>query len=279
VPTVFGTNFQTLSVAQKALNSTGGGYADAAFTPNPFVKAAIAWVDASIGKITAELQSRHLADTTLIVLSAKHGQSPADYAKLKKIGHSVGSALSAYVGGTTDPITGNNVGNGQVTDDDVAFIWLNDQSQRAAVKGVLIAATACPAVDPTTKTVPVTLPLVCADNGGAVIDLSADTSKFGDPAHGRTPDFMVQPNPGVIYTTSQGKDMEHGGFAADDGHVALLVSLPSIDPKTVTRQVKTTQVAPTALRALGLDPRLLQSVRKEGTRVLPFALSEDDEGN
>ena len=279
VPTVFGTNFQTLSVAQKALNSAGGGYADAAFTPNPFVKAAIAWVDGSIGQITAELKARHLADSTLIVLSAKHGQSPADYAKLKKIGHAVGSALSAYVGGATDPITGNNVGNGQVTDDDVAFVWLNDQSQRAAVKSILTAATACPVVDPTSKTVPATLPLICADNGGAVIDLGADTKKFGDPANGRTPDFMVQPNAGVIYSTSQAKDMEHGGFAADDGHVALLVSLPSIDARTVTRQVKTTQVAPTVIRALGLDPRLLQSVRKEGTPVLPHLLSDEDEGN
>ena len=279
VPTVFGTNFQTLSVAQKALNSPGGGYADAAFTPNPFVKAAIAWVDGSIGQITAELKARKLSDSTLIVLSAKHGQSPADYAKLKKIGHAVGSALSAYVGGATDPITGNNVGNGQVTDDDVAFVWLNDQSQRAAVKLVQTAATACPVVDPTSKTVTATLPLICADNGGAVIDLGADTKKFGDPANGRTPDFMVQPNAGVIYSTSQAKDMEHGGFAADDGHVALLVSLPSIDARTVTRQVKTTQVAPTVIRALGLDPRLLQSVRREGTLVLPHLLSDEEEGN
>ena len=80
---------------------------------------------------------------------------------------------------------------------------------------------------------------------------------------------MVQPNPGVIYTKSQAKDMEHGGFAADDGHVALLVSLPSMEQKIVTRHVKTTQVAPTVVKALGLDPRLLQSVRKEGTHVLP----------
>ena len=275
VPTIFGTNFQTLSVAQKALNSNGGGYTDGAFTPNSYVKAAITWVDGSIGQIAAELKARHLDESTLVVLTAKHGQSPADYAKLKKIGHAVTSALSAYVGGGSDPITGNNVGNGQVTDDDVAFVWLNDQSQREAVKSVLIASTACPAVDPTTKTVSKVLPLLCADNGGAVIDLGAQPRKFGDPADGRTPDFMVQPNPGVIYTKSQTKDMEHGGLAADDGHVVLLVSLPSMGQKVVTRHVKTTQVAPTVVKALGLDPRLLQSVRKEGTHVLPHAISDE----
>ena len=275
VPTVFGTNFQTLSVAQKALNLSGGGYADAAFTPNPFVKDAIAYVDGAVGRITGELAARHLADSTLVVLTAKHGQSPADYAKLRKIGHAVSSALSAYIGGGSDAVTGNNVGGGQVTDDDVAFVWLNDQSQRAAAKAVLEASTACPAVDPASKTVAAVAPQVCADNGGAVTDLAAVPWKFGDPANGRTPDFMVQPNPGVIYTTSRSKDMEHGGAAPDDSHVALLVSHPSLEARTVDRRVQTTQVAPTVLRALGLEPRLLDAVRKEGTRVLPHALPGD----
>jgi hypothetical protein len=277
VPTLFGTNFQTLSVAQKATNASGGGYVDAAFTPNANVKDAITWVDGAIGRISAELASQRLADSTLFVLTAKHGQSPADYARLKKIGHAVGATLSAYVGGGSDPVTGNNLGNGQVTDDDVAFVWLNDQTQRAAAKALLEASTACPAVSPANKTVTAVVPQICADNGGAVIDLAAVPWKFGDPAGGRTPDFMVQPNPGVIYTTSQAKDQEHGGFAPDDSHVALLVSHPSLESRVVDRRVRTTQVAPTAIRALGLEPRLLEAVRKEGTPVLPHALVEDSD--
>jgi len=275
VPTVFGTNFQTLSVAQKAPNAVGGGYADAAFTPNPFVKDAIVWVDGAMGRIVDELAARRLADSTLVVLTAKHGQSPADHARLRKIGHAVGATLAAYVGGGSDPVTGNNAGNGQVTDDDVAFVWLNDQSQRAAAKAALEAATACPAVNPANQTVAAVAPQICADNGGAVIDLAAVPWKFGDPANGRTPDFMVQPNPGVIYSTSHSKDMEHGGAAPDDSHVALLVSQPSLRARTVDRRVQTTQVAPTVLRALGLEPRLLEAVRKEGTRVLPHALADE----
>lgn len=275
VPTIFGTNFQTLSVAQKATNLSGGGYADAAFTPNANVKDAIAWVDGAIGRISAELAARHLSESTLFVLTAKHGQSPADYARLKKIGHAVGATLSAYAGGGSDPVTGNNLGKGQVTDDDVAFVWLNDPSQRATAMAVLEASTACPMVGPLDKTVAAVVPLVCTDNGGAVIDLASVPWKFGDPANGRTPDFMVQPNPGVIYTTSQAKDMEHGGFAPDDGHVALLVSHPSLESRVVARRVQTTQVAPTVIRALGLEPRLLEAVRKEGTQVLPHALGDD----
>jgi len=269
VPTLFGTNFQTLSVAQKALNAKGGGYADAVFTPNPYVAAAITYIDQAIGKITAELAAKDLTESTLIVISAKHGQSPADYTRLLKIGHSVSRALSAFLGSGSDPVTGNNLGGGQVTDDDVAFIWLNDQSQRAAALNVLNAATACPMVNSVTKVTLSPSSLICTNNGGAIVDLSAVPRKFGDPSDGRTPDIMVQPNPGVIYTTSGGKDMEHGGFAPDDGHVVLLVSHPSLERRTVTDRVRTTQVAPTVIQALGIEPRLLDSVRKEGTKVLP----------
>jgi hypothetical protein len=275
VPTVFGTNFQTLSVAQKALHKDGGGYADAAFTPNPFVQAAIIYVDDAIGKFAAELAAKNLTDSTLIVLSAKHGQSPVDYSRLLKIGHAVTHALGSLVGGGSDPITGNNLGNGQVTDDDVAFVWLNDQTQRAAAVNLLKTQTACPAVDPVTKIVPSSTMMICANNGGAVIDLSKIPEKFGNPANGRTPDIMVQPNPGVIYTTSGAKDMEHGGFAPDDGHVALLVSHPSLSKKTSTEKVQTTQVAPTVIQALGLDTELLDAVENEGTEVLPGLLLED----
>ena len=49
----------------------------------------------------------------------------------------------------------------------------------------------------------------------------------------------------------------------------LLVANPSLTAKTVTSFVETSQVAPTILGALGMDPRKLDAVRKEGTPVLP----------
>ena len=88
----------------------------------------------------------------------------------------------------------------------------------------------------------------------------------GDP---RTPDIIVQPNVGVVYTGSLKKQAEHGGFAHDDTNVMLLVSNPEFDSKTVTSAVETTQVAPTILQALGLDLNKLQGVQKEGTPALP----------
>lgn len=88
----------------------------------------------------------------------------------------------------------------------------------------------------------------------------------GDP---RTPDIIVTPNIGVIYTGSAKKQEEHGGFAHDDTNVMLLLSNPSFRSKTVTAEVQTAQVAPTILEALRLDPHSLEAVRIEETSVLP----------
>lgn len=267
VPTVFGTNFQTLSVAQKALNSEGGGYVDGKFTPNKHVEAAITFIDSAIGKMTEELENKHLIDSTLFILTAKHGQSPANYAKLKKIGDTVSSTLGELVANSSDPLTGNNL-ESSVTTDDVAFIWLKDQNTRAEALALLNANTTCPSVDPVNKVINGGSG-ICTNSGGSIVDLSTVPNKFGNPSDGRTPDIMVQPNAGVIYSKSKAKDMEHGGFTAEDGNVALLVSNPSLNKKTVNDRVTTTQVAPTIIKVLGLNPALLQAVRKEGTKVLP----------
>jgi hypothetical protein len=88
----------------------------------------------------------------------------------------------------------------------------------------------------------------------------------GDP---RTPDIVITPNIGVIYTGKKKKVAEHGGFAHDDTNVMMLLSNPSLKSKTITSPVETAQVAPTILEARGLDPRALQSVQLEHTQAPP----------
>ena len=83
----------------------------------------------------------------------------------------------------------------------------------------------------------------------------------------------MQPNVGIVYTGSSKKHAEHGGFAQDDTNVMLLVSNPEMEPGVVTSFVETSQVAPTILKALGLDPKALEAVRKESTPVLPGLFS------
>lgn len=85
----------------------------------------------------------------------------------------------------------------------------------------------------------------------------------------RTPDIIVTPNVGIVYTGSTKKQSEHGGFAHDDTNVMLLLSNPSFSQALYSGPVETAQVAPTILQALGLNPNALVGVRTEGTQVLP----------
>lgn len=272
VPTVFGGDFQTLSVAQKAPVAAGGGYLDANFTPNVQVANAIAYVDNALGRIVAELKQRDLYRSTAVIVTAKHGQSPTDHTKLVKNGDTLTKLLetnnyldpngnfgqNATKSGNLNDGTGL-VGTGFVQTDDVGLIWLRDRTQLSAVLATLNANLGCNA------------PGICANGPQAyILSGPALAARFGDPASGRTPDIIVQPNPGVIYTSSTKKDEEHGGNAPDDSHLGLVVSFPGIrHGHRVAAPVLTTQVAPTILHLLGLEPELLHSVAAEHTRVLP----------
>ncbi len=246
-PAIFGMNFQAVSVAQKDAKSGAGGYSDAIGTPNAGTAEALAHTDASIGRMVDELTRTGLLPSTLIVVTAKHGQSPIDHATLHRRD---GAAIVARVNAVA-PVAGH-------IEDDVALYWLRDGATAAA------AVTA--------------LTTVVGDAGAAEPSIDTVYTKaspgfvtmFGDPAvDPRTPDIVVKLKDGTIYSTSTKKWAEHGGFADDDAHVALLVSNPAIAQATNATPVRTKQVAPTILRALGLDPTELQAVQVEGTAVLP----------
>ena len=102
------------------------------------------------------------------------------------------------------------------------------------------------------------------------------TLKFRDPLNDtRTPDVIVQPIYGTIYTGSKAKNAEHGGFSFGDTNVGLIVSHPGFAARTVKTPVATSQIAVTILTALGIDGSELEAVRKEGTKALPFVAGED----
>ena len=73
----------------------------------------------------------------------------------------------------------------------------------------------------------------------------------------------------MTYSKSTAKLAEHGGFSHDDTNVMILVTNPTFAPKTIKTHVETAQVAPTILKALGLNPAALQGVQIEGTQELP----------
>ena len=77
---LFGMNFQAVSVGQKLIEQGfgSGGYMDAAGTPDTELLSEIQFVDASFGEWVERAAQQGLLDSTLIIITAKHGQSPID---------------------------------------------------------------------------------------------------------------------------------------------------------------------------------------------------------
>ena len=94
---------------------------------------------------------------------------------------------------------------------------------------------------------------------------------FGTPANSPCArNIIVQPNVGIICTTSKKKVEEHSDSSADDRNVACFVSSPQITKaQKFTQRVFTTQIASLILEALGIDVEKLEGMRVEGTRILP----------
>ena len=252
-PAVFGMNFQAVSVGQKlkaeqlpAAPLLSGGYQDAAGTPSGGLQAALAHTDQSIGAMVSALDAQGLTDSTLIIISAKHGNSPVDPTTLVRVNPTV---ISTVV---------NSVAPGllaQLSADTGALIWLTDQTKTADVA----AALDLPANRGLAR--------IASILSGA--DLAA---LFADPlTDSRPPDIMLATEPGTVYTTSSTKIADHGGFGADDVHVALLVSQTSLPAKTIDDPVETRQIACTILKALALACDALTSQQLEPSRFLPHS--------
>jgi arylsulfatase A-like enzyme len=72
-----------------------------------------------------------------------------------------------------------------------------------------------------------------------------------------------------VYTGGT-KIAEHGGANPADRDVPIVVYAPGmVEPGRYHPWVETTQIAPTILDLLGLNPNALQAVQIEDTQVLP----------
>jgi hypothetical protein len=258
VPVIFGMNFQAVSVGQKLLESgVNGGYTDAAGTPTAKMLGEIEFVDGAIGQFVSELKKQNVFDSTTIIITAKHGQSPIDTHRFVEIPTTSPAGLlsGTLPGYPTVYLPDSEINQIGPTEDDVSLLWLKPGASLLGAVGVIESAG------------------TSAGLGQIFYGPSLQTM-FGVPGvppggDPRVPDIIVQPNVGVIYSGSPNKQAEHGGFAHDDTNVMLLVSNPHIHSSTITTFVETTRVAPTILKVLGLDPNSLDAVQKEGTQVLP----------
>jgi len=276
VPAILGMNFQAVSVGEKLIepksavrtDQNSGGYEDAAGTPRPLMAKEIQFVDAAIGQMVAALKRQGLFNSTAIIITAKHGQSPIDPNRFFPIpGHSGanGTPPSGIVGNLL-PAVYNDPNNGLgIAEDDISQLWLADSTQTGNAVTALEGAAAAIGLGQ----IYYGGSLTTMFNAPGVPEVPGPCCQLragGDP---RTPDIVVIPNVGVVYTGNLKKQSEHGGFAHDDTNVMLLVSNPSLAGRTVNSFVETAQVAPTILQLLGLNPNALDAVREEGTPVLP----------
>ena len=235
-------------------------------TPGPVLTNALDFVDQSLGKMVSALAGRDLLKRTAIIVSAKHGQSPMNPAAVNRIKDSqIIAALNAgwntsHQGG--DPNAKPLVALG--TDDDGILLWFNDRSDSATdyARQFLLNYD-----DPTASIdgKPVT------SAGLLQVYAGADAARLIGVDHSdpRVPDVIGLAQYGVVYTSHKAKIAEHGGDHLEDRNVPILVAWPGAAGGTaVTAPVETTQIAPSILELLGLNPNELEAVRIEDTQPL-----------
>jgi hypothetical protein len=266
VPAIFGMNFQSVSTAQKLPTSGGrpGGYMADGVTPGPVLANALEFVDSQLGSFVNEIHAKGLDENTTIILSAKHGQSPTDPAALTRIpdGPLLAGLNAAWK--TAHPGAGDLVAHS--TDDDAILLWLTDHSQAAAdfAKTYLLTQSG-QGNDINGHPKPFTA------SGLATVFAGRDAAKYfgvpaGDP---RVPDVFGIVTHGVVYTGGTSKIAEHGGADPQDRNVPIVLAGVGVDDaQTVREPVETTQIAPTILRLLGLNPGELKAVQREHTQAL-----------
>ncbi|MGA2778046.1 MAG: alkaline phosphatase family protein [Steroidobacteraceae bacterium] len=255
VPALFGMNFQAVyigqSVAEPGVGS--GGYQNAAALPSPELLKEIEFVDASIGDIVAALKNAGIYDDTLLIISAKHGASPIDPRAYVANGNNTpATLLGSAIPYSESPLNTTGIG---ATEDDVSVLWLKPGASALAAVDLLESNAAAIGLGEIYY--------------GPTLWLNYNIGGLDPGQDSRTPDIIVTPNEGMTYSGSTTMIEDHGGFAHDDTNVVMLVANPRFKASTVSVTTTTTQIAPTIIKALGLDPTALDAVREEGTAVLP----------
>jgi hypothetical protein len=255
VPAVFGMNFQSVYFGQ-SLSEPGvgaGGYQNAAAWPSAQLLNEIQFVDASIGDIVNALKDAGIYDNTLIIVTAKHGESPIDPTMYVANGSNTpATLLGTAVPASESPLTAGGIG---ATEDDVSVLWLAPGA--SVTNAVALLQKNASAIG------------LGEMYYGPTLALNYNVGGLGPWQDSRSPDIIVTPNVGMTYSGSTTMIGDHGGFGHDDTNVILLVANPRFTAQTVAATTRTAQVAPTILQALDLDPTALEAVSLEGTQALP----------
>ncbi len=279
VPAIYGMNFQSVSTAQK-LNFSHyagdgglaglGGYGAGGSAAGPVLAGALDFVDAELGRIVAAVNVKD----TVIVVSAKHGQSPLNRAQLRLIDDgevtaALDDAWAAANPSATAPLVAFSI------NDDGMLLWLSDRSRQASEFARHFLWNYVPQA------------VGGSDAGGKFVDYSGTVAHAGlreihagaaaaefigvSTRDDRVPDLIGIASVGTVYSNPKKikKIAEHGGNAPQDRHVPIVVWGAGVHHARVQHSVETTQIAPTVLELLGLPAGELRAVRAEHTQALP----------
>lgn len=282
IPAIYGMNFQAVSTAQK-LNKSNyykdpldpstivpnglGGYTNDGTVPGVVLQSSLTFVDEELEKMISD--KAFDPQNTVVIVSAKHGQSPRNREDLTIIDDgALNDALnsawaSQHPGGL--PLIAHSI------DDDGILMWLNDRSDKAidfarnfllSYSGTGVGSHEDGSSFPKPFTQAGTRKIYAGEEAADFVGVP----KFDD----RYPDIIGIAQHGSVYAgKSLSKIAEHGGDARDDRHVPLVVWGAGIRNNIIDSPVQTKQIAPTILQLLGYNPRELDAVRIEDTPVLP----------
>jgi hypothetical protein len=269
-PAVFGMNFQTISTAQKLPLSDGlaGGY-NPDGTPGPLLARALEYMNTQVATFQSQIHLKGLDSCTTIIVSAKHGQAPQDLSTLRRVDDAKIIANINTAWAVLHPKAAPLVAF--AVDDDGILMSLSDRHADALAfaKNYLLNHDA---------------PANLAGDANGVYSArvkssglttvytgsAADTLVRAANGDSHTPDLIGIAQPGVVYTGNVKKIAEHGGAAPADRDVPLVVSGAGVPHQAISdAAVQTTQIAPSILQLLGLNPQALQAVQIDHTQVLP----------
>ena len=284
-PAIYGMNFQTVSTAEKLKSSPAtligpnaqgnytegpsllGGYVtvDGQQVPGPLLQSALDYVNDALQQMADQIQADGEANRRR---SSRDGQARSVPAEQQPAAEDRRRSDHCRRQPPLGPhsIRATRRWSSKRPTTTGRFWWLSNRSQAATdfVKNYLWTHSA-PAVNYAGQTITV------QHSGLSEIFAGHESAQFfgvsnSDPVH---PDVFGIAQVGTIYTTGT-KIAEHGGDNPGDRDVPLVVYAPgSFQPGQSSNRVETTQVAPTILKLLGLPPRSLQAVQREGTQVLP----------
>ena len=252
-------NFQAPNIAQKF-----SGYVVGSSWPTPApvttlgplagshpgLADAFDYVDGALRRMLDALDAAGLTDSTLIIVTSKHGNSPVDPADLHLIDPA--TTLVPIINGVQAGLAA------QVTDDTNALIWLKDHSRAPEVAAALQRNAATIGRN---RFIPAARSTACFTASSPAIPPGGPTSSS---SRCRASSTLVREASSPITA-----DFTRRTYSAVRG------GLPYHGAGTVAAPVSLRQLAPTILHALHLKKNDLDAVRAEHTAQLP-GLDDDD---